>query len=164
MDLRDLPDRPRRSRPSLWYTAVCLHNLGYVALHRQDIAQAEHSFHEALQLQRQIGNERGSAECLVGTAAVTAAHCEYCRADHLLTDGDHIFQRLGSQLDHTDQAEYDTTRTLIDTNLATPTAGVDSVSWTLVKPPGWKRWALCSRRSHRAGASCSHSLALSSVR
>ncbi len=47
-----------------------LHNLGYVALHEGDYAEAMDLFRQGMAMHTKMSNLAGMAECLVGMAAV----------------------------------------------------------------------------------------------
>ena len=52
--------------------ARLVHNLGYIALHEGDTVRAESQFRESLVMFRQLGNQRGIAECLAALGGLKA--------------------------------------------------------------------------------------------
>ena len=75
-----------------------VHNLGYVALAAGDRAGAAVRFTEALHQFRRRGEQRGTAECLIGLGAVAAATGRSADAGRLFGAGDAALAALGTRL------------------------------------------------------------------
>ena len=75
-----------------------VHNLGYVALAAGDRVEAAARFAEALRQFRRRGEQRGTAECLIGLGAVAAAEGRAADAGRLFGAGDAALAALGMQL------------------------------------------------------------------
>jgi len=56
-----------------------VHNLGYIAQHEEEFELAEEQFRKSLKMFRQLGNQRGMAECMAGLAGLKArqGHAEW---------------------------------------------------------------------------------------
>lgn len=90
-------------------TALALHNLGYVALFRGELERAGMLFTESLSLYEGRHYHKGVAECLAGLGKVEAAKGRLERAAKLCGATEAILERLGTQLDTLDRADYERT-------------------------------------------------------
>jgi predicted ATPase/transcriptional regulator with XRE-family HTH domain len=86
-----------------------LRNLGFLAVHRGDIGEAERLFQQALTEYESGANVLGQVECLVGFASLAAARDEVGRAARLLGAVDSALTILGLTLDYGDRFEYERT-------------------------------------------------------
>jgi tetratricopeptide (TPR) repeat protein len=84
-----------------------LHNLGYVALAAGDTPTARDHFVHAMSAYRQIGDKPGVAECVVGLAAVAAAHGRSENAARLFGMAEVAFEAVGAQLWYTNRGDYE---------------------------------------------------------
>jgi DNA-binding CsgD family transcriptional regulator len=73
-----------------------LHNLAYVALAEGQTGAAAARFLEALGAFRRVGDQRGTAECLIGLGCVRAAERRPADAARLLGAGEAALDALGS--------------------------------------------------------------------
>jgi predicted ATPase len=89
------------------FVAACQHNLGYSALHRNDIGGAAARFAESQATHRRVGNRRGIAECLVGLGVVAVASGDLVQGTELLSTGYALLRLMRASLDHTDRQEYE---------------------------------------------------------
>jgi DNA-binding CsgD family transcriptional regulator len=83
-----------------------LHNLGYVALAAALPAEARRRFLEAAAGYRRLGDSRGGAECLIGLGATASAEDQAEVAVMLFTAGQAALAALGTELWHSNQADY----------------------------------------------------------
>lgn len=65
--------------------ARLIHTLGYIALHDNDLSEAQRLFDESLAAFRKLGNKRGIAESLAGLAALAAAEGDWRHGTLLLS-------------------------------------------------------------------------------
>jgi predicted ATPase/DNA-binding XRE family transcriptional regulator len=86
-----------------------LRNLGFLAVHRGVIDEAERLFQQALTEYESGANVLGQVECLVGFAALAAARDQLGRAARLLGAVDSALTILGLTLDYGDRFEYERT-------------------------------------------------------
>jgi non-specific serine/threonine protein kinase len=83
-----------------------VHNLGYVALAQGLQAHAEERFVEALGAFRQVGDQRGVAECVIGLGCVRAATRQPAHAARLFGAGDATLSALGTGMWPSNLADY----------------------------------------------------------
>jgi DNA-binding CsgD family transcriptional regulator len=83
-----------------------LHNLGYVALGTAQPAEADQRFHEAIAGYRRVGDSRGVAECLIGLGATASAEGRAEIAVMLFAAGEAALAARGSELWHSNEADY----------------------------------------------------------
>jgi hypothetical protein len=97
---------------------MVLCNLGYVAYCRGQKAHARELFTESLLLYRKLEEKEGSAFCLVGLAGLLASNRKPRRAVSVISTAQAIFDKMDTQLNPKDQAEYhhnlETAHTLLD--------------------------------------------------
>ncbi|HEX6508124.1 MAG TPA: helix-turn-helix domain-containing protein [Chloroflexota bacterium] len=84
-----------------------LHNLGYVALARDNTSEANDSFTRALMQFHSRGERRGATECVIGLGCVAAARHEPEVAARLFGAGDAALEDLGAQLWPSNRPDYD---------------------------------------------------------
>jgi hypothetical protein len=94
-------------------TALALHNLGYAALARDEKERARALFTQSLALYGGRQYPKGEAECLAGLAKVEASVGRLERAARLCGASEAILNRLGTQLDTLDRADYELTLALL---------------------------------------------------
>jgi predicted ATPase/DNA-binding CsgD family transcriptional regulator len=83
-----------------------LHNLGYVALAVAQPAEARQRFREAMAGYRWLGDSRGVAECLIGLGATASAEGRAEVAVRLFAAGEAALAAMGTELWHSNQADY----------------------------------------------------------
>jgi hypothetical protein len=86
-----------------------MRNLGFLAVHRGDLAEAESSFRESMSGYGYQGNTLGKVECLVGLAALALARGEAQRGARLLGAVDAALATLGVKLYPGDRFERERT-------------------------------------------------------
>jgi non-specific serine/threonine protein kinase len=83
-----------------------VHNLGYVALAQGFHNEAEKRFLEALDAFRQVGDQRGIAECVIGLGCVRAAMRHPTQAARLFGAGEAALSALGTSVWPSNLADY----------------------------------------------------------
>lgn len=83
-----------------------LHNLAHTLLAQNQTEHAGELFADGLELQREIGNRMGMAECLIGLAAVAVAQGQLQQAAAHLTTTDALLAELNVPLFAAEQAIY----------------------------------------------------------
>ena len=83
-----------------------LHNMGHLALRAGDARRALRLFRQSLVLFRDQGDQRGTAECLVGLAGVLGVMKQPDRAARMLGATEAALEAIGSQLSPTNAADY----------------------------------------------------------
>jgi hypothetical protein len=84
--------------PGSWHAEWLQCNLGFLALHRGESAEAASHFYAALGAYGETGNVLGKLECLVGFAALAAARGEGECAARLLGAVDALLPTVGANL------------------------------------------------------------------
>ncbi|HEX8917264.1 MAG TPA: tetratricopeptide repeat protein [Chloroflexota bacterium] len=84
-----------------------LHNLGYLALRRDDVRQALRLFRESLTLFRDQGDQRGIADCVTGLGCVLAGMGQPERAAELFGAADAMRQTTGTAIWPANVADYE---------------------------------------------------------
>jgi predicted ATPase/DNA-binding XRE family transcriptional regulator len=101
-----------------WLSAWQRRNLGFLAVHRGDLAEAEASFREGM---AEYGNQRnmlGTIECLVGSAALAAARGKAERGARLLGAVDAALPTIGAKLYPGDRFECERTLHILHATLS----------------------------------------------
>ena len=83
-----------------------MHKLGFTALQRGEITQAQRLFYESLAIQHEIGNQQGIAECLAGLASVKAFCQDDLEAARYFGAARQILSKTGLPLAPADLAEW----------------------------------------------------------
>jgi tetratricopeptide (TPR) repeat protein len=78
--------------------ALILGELGWIALHRGQDADAQERYEEALAVARSAGDDRATSSALSGLADLSAAHGDHGRAVELHEEALQLRQRLGDAL------------------------------------------------------------------
>ncbi len=105
MHYRESLELAKEAAPQLMRAAF-LHNLGHVTHRQGDERQARKLFTEALAQFRELGDRRGVAESVAGLACL-AAEKEPQRTARLFGSVTAVVEAMGSQLNPTNQADYD---------------------------------------------------------
>jgi len=88
------------------YVTVLI-NMGYVSYHQGHHVRAMDLFEESLSLSQKLGEEQNSALCLIGIAGILASKQKAEKAVCLISVAQTVFDRMDTQLDPSDQAEYE---------------------------------------------------------
>jgi hypothetical protein len=96
---------------------MVLCNLGYVAYRQGQQAHARMLFKESLLLYQKLEEKEGSALCLIGLAGLLASNGKPRQAVSLISAAKVIFDKLDTQLNPKDQAEYDHILEIVRTQL-----------------------------------------------
>ncbi|KAF0110435.1 MAG: XRE family transcriptional regulator [Chloroflexi bacterium] len=86
--------------------ACSLHKLGFSALHKGELHQAQALFRESLALQHEFGNQQGMAECLAGLASVDVYVGRYEEAARNFCAARRILTKTGLPIGPADLAEW----------------------------------------------------------
>ncbi len=97
--------------------AMVLCNLGYVAYRRGQQAHARELFKESLLLYQKLEEKEGSALCLVSLAGLLASSGKPRQAVSLISTAQAVFDKMDTQLDPKDKAEYDHNLEIVRTQL-----------------------------------------------
>lgn len=90
--------------------ARLIHTLGYIALHDNDLTEAQRLFHDSLSAFRTLGNKRGIAECLAGLAALAVARGNWAQGMVLLSAAETQMAASGAAWWPADRGEITRTR------------------------------------------------------
>ncbi len=96
---------------------MTLHNLGYIAYHRNDQQQAAALFKESLVLFDRLEDQEGIAWCLEGFAAVAIAGGHFVRATRHLGAAEALRDAIGASIWPADQVEHDRAVAIVHTKL-----------------------------------------------
>lgn len=90
--------------------ARLLHTFGYLALHRQDLAEARRRFRESLAAFRILGNQRGVAECLAGLGVLEVEEGKLAHGAALIAAAEGQLTGFGGVWWPADRVEIERTR------------------------------------------------------
>ena len=98
--------------------ARLVHNLGYIAQHKGQLAEANALFLESLEDFRELGNHRGIAECLAGLAGLAAEQGKFAWAVPLLSAAEKQLHAFGGAWWPADRVEIERARQRMETALS----------------------------------------------
>jgi predicted ATPase/class 3 adenylate cyclase len=110
---------------------LTLHNLAHLVLHRGDVTRASALFVQALTLGRKFRSYFLITYCLAGLGGVAAVRGDSRRAARLFGAVDMLFKRMGTQLQSTDQQDF-------ERNVATARAQLDEKTFAAAWEEGKK--------------------------
>ena len=90
---------------------------GYIAQHKGDLEEAKALFYEGLNDFRELGNQRGIAECLAGLAGLAAEQGKGEWAAPLLSAAESQLKALGSDWWPADRVEIERARDRLQSTL-----------------------------------------------